>query len=46
LGFPDAPHDDGPDAFEGGVSKVKIKQKRNANPPKMGGLRRNNLRNF
>lgn len=45
LGFPDAPHDDGPDAFEGATSKIKVKQKRNANPPKMGGSRRDNLRN-
>lgn len=42
LGFPDAPHDDAPDAFEGATSKIKQKQKRDPNPPKMGGKRRLN----
>ena len=45
LGFPVA-HDDGPDALEGAIVKLRDSLRREANPPRLGGDRRKQLRNY
>ena len=40
IGFPDAPHDDAPDAFEGAMFKIREAHSRDTNPIGLGGKRR------